>query len=38
MDDLHDGVHAGIRPAGRRDFDRVIRDAGQRRFDDRLDS
>jgi len=22
---LHEGVHAGIGPAGRRDFDRVIR-------------
>jgi len=37
VDDLHVGVHAGIGPTGRRDFDRVIRDAGERRFDDRLD-
>src|SRR6185369_4320592 len=37
VDDLHAGVHAGIGPTGRRDFDWVIRDAGERPFDDRLD-
>ncbi len=37
MNDLHRGVHAGIRPAGGSHFDRMIGDGGQRSFDDRLD-
>ena len=36
--DLHGGVHAGIGAAGGHDFDGMIGDGGQRRFDDRLDA
>jgi hypothetical protein len=37
MNDLHRGVHAGVRPAGGSHFNGMIGDSGQRSFDDRLD-